>query len=146
MSVEYLLGIISTLIATLIAWLCKQWYENRQFQSKYSGKWETKIYDTNDTVVKSDILEIKHNKKTFIVKGTLKRKFPEIERGKCWFISGILQNNIFVWYTYTYEPIPSMASSCVRLEDDYCFKGYYLRFNESTKENEKIKIELRKIP
>jgi len=141
---NFIYGFLSSLLATFVAWGCRQLYVASKYKSDFNGKWEATIIRKNTGKIETDILTIRHDPKTGKIKGTVIR--PDNKEWKARGIMGILMRDRLLTISYTNEPIKSMSSTHTVLVGDYHFKGYLLRYNLDTRQVEEEVCEIKKMP
>lgn len=142
---NFILGVIASLIATLIGYIIKKVIIYFQNKSGICGNWNSIIYDDNGNVIKRDEIVLKHNKKTGRVYGTMTRNFPYEQIHRKWTFEGILNGDVLVACVRSQETVNSVCSGCFKLMDDCLFAGYYLRWDNMENKIVKVKIEMKKV-
>jgi len=125
---SFLSGIIASLIAAFITFLCRQVINNFRNKSEYSGTWLFQIYDEKMNVIQKDLLFFKHDIKTGIICGDTSKTFPQKKSWKKRSVIGVLLLGRLLTISYTYEPIQSMSATHSVLIEDYHFRGFILRY------------------
>lgn len=144
MGAEFLMGILASLLATLIAWIIKNAIKLSEYRSGMTGTWEVSIYDEIGNIIKKDTMLIKHNRKTGEINGKEYREIPYEQRHREWEINGRMSGKIIMIIAFATEEINSHACGCLRLIEDGFFSGYYLKCNNKTSKIEKIKVKMKK--
>lgn len=75
MEIEFLTGVLASLLSVFIAWIIKNAVSLLEYRSGMTGEWEVSIYDRGN-IIKKDKMLIKHNRKTGEIKGNEYREMP----------------------------------------------------------------------
>lgn len=142
-----ILGILGGIISTWLASLIKTaWYGYQTKQSQASGEWRTYIYDDNGIdIIKEDILNLKHDRKTGEFKGTIKRDIPLKQRHREWIFKGVFTKDAMLLVFWSRKEIPSYGVEYLVLTDDFKYTGYYLKHDKTTGDIFRVKIVNEKV-
>lgn len=142
--INFILGILASLIAALIGYIIKKVLNFVQNKSELCGKWYSAIYDDRGNVIKNDVIYLIHNRKTGKIKGRMIREFPHLQRHRKWSFTGEMRGSILVACVVSQETVNSICSGCFKLIDDYLFSGFYLRWDDAKGKIIQVKIEMKK--
>ena len=143
-TVQHFQGAVISILVAIMSWAVGQLYILIRYRSKYSGTWDVRIYDNDMNVIREYTLIFRHNSKTGNVKGCAKRFNPDTQSKIRLQVTGFLLNNQFIGFTSTNEPLQHPAAFHLILENNYFFKGFYLRRNLKTNDIEKISLDYTK--
>lgn len=137
-------GVIASLIAGLVMWIVGKIVITFQERSDFSGKWLCCIYDQNN-IIKKDIIQIKHNKKSGWIHGKSKRAYPEKDNFKNWKVIGLLVGKDIICLIWSTQSFVSLnCSYLTQIENEgYKYRGYCLKNDK--KNIKKYRISLSKI-
>lgn len=142
------LGIISGVISTVIYDKYKRKHNlSTIYKSKYTGTWSDEIYNREKyksgekVIEKRDIFELKHNKDSDEIMGTIKRVYPP-EQNRNWQFTGIIDGETIILTFWTRDLVKSKGCVYVTHVDDNIYEGYYLEKYEE--EIVKTPIRLKK--
>jgi len=142
--IDHLYGLIYALLGAFICFVFKTIYTCISQSSKYSGKYKAVSRDENGDVLKEDNCKIKHNKRTGIFRGKIKRVFPDEELGKKQNVIGVIMADRFLCSVYANAPIRTMSAVYAILYENYCFKGHYFWYDITENTSKQINIEIEK--
>lgn len=142
---DFILGVIASLVAAFIIWIIKQIFIWLQERSDFNGKWETCLYNDKNNIIKKDITNVKHNKKTNWLNGKIGRSFPINQSYRKWNMKGLLVGDNIICLVWSKQMITSFNCAFFHQISDYYYEGYYLKFNNKENKIEKCKITLSKI-
>lgn len=145
MGIEFLMGVLASLLAAFIAWIIRNAISLSEYRSGMTGKWEVSIYDRTGNIIKKDKMLINHNRKTGEIKGKEYREMPYEQRNREWYINGKMSGKTIMIIAFATEEINSHACGCLRIIEDGFFSGYYLKCSNKTNKIEKIKVDMKKL-
>ena len=128
-----IIGVIGSLLATLIVFLLKKLYGHRKInKSRYSGYWSTEIYENGYDgekipPTKTDYLLLKHDKKTDEFKGAISRYLPDEQKYRNWVFKGVFTKDTMLLVFWSKEDISSYGVEYLIMTDDFEYRGYYLK-------------------
>lgn len=139
-------GVITSLIGGLIGYFFRQlldWFFLFR-KSPYSGTWEDEIMNSNEEIEKRDTYQIKHNRRTNEIKGTISRYQPVDQNHRKWKMVGKIDGN-YIIFSFWSEISTHKSHGCVYLKhaEDNVFEGYYLEDHKDGK-IDKTHIRLKK--
>lgn len=142
-TLNYINGIITSLIAALIIWFVKVIFISIQEKSDFSGKWINRLYNKDDNIIKKDIIQIKHNKKTGWIHGKVKRTYPEKEESKNWKVIGLLMGKDIICLIWSTQSFVSLnCSYLTQIENEgYKYEGFCLKNYKNCIKKYKISLE-----
>lgn len=144
MRADFYMGVLASLLAAFVSWIINKLIEALECRSGITGKWELFIYE-HGSLIKVDKMIIKHNRKTGMIKGKERRKYPYKQRHRKWKIYGSLSGRTIMLVAFASEEIDSQASGYLKMIEDKYFSGFYLKLNSKTNEIEKIEVEMKKL-
>ena len=144
LSLNFLYGILASLLAGFIAWAITQIYILIKHRSAYSGAWEFSAFDDANNIIQKDIVIFRHNSKTGMLTGKAYIISPA-HKWKPRKLIGTLKLGRLLVLSTTDEPIESTAVTHLLLSESYLFRGYVLRYNIRKQLIETLPVEYKKI-
>jgi len=136
---SFVLGAVSSLAATGLIWLAKELMY--KFGDSHSGTWTTYIFeDNNDVPVKVDRLKIKHNRKTGLFSGKIKRVEPIGQNYRKWKCMGVFIKNAMLIVFWPNEATFSYGVEYLIHTADFRYDGYYLKYENGSSDIIRVKL------
>lgn len=122
--ISIICSVIGTVICTIVGKVFYDWQKYKQ--SEFSGLWYDEIIDKKGEVEKRDEYNIKHNKKTHTITGTIKRYYPEEQKHRHWTLNGVIYDRYIIISFWHIGPQKSNGCIYAKLVDDFIYEGFYL--------------------
>lgn len=123
------IGVIGSIIGMVVWAIGSKLYLYIRYykDSEYSGLWVDIIpYISEDMPEKHDEIVIRHNKRTNVISGTIKRTSPHSQRARTWLLNGVIDDGYLIASFWHNGPQKSNGCVYTRLTGDNKYEGYYL--------------------
>lgn len=132
--------IVITIIMAILTWVIAQL--TAFVGSKYTGKWADEIYDPGEkNIIKRDEYNLRHNKFTNRIKGSIKRVEPNDQRHREWVCTGIIDGDYLILTFWSCKAL-LRSNGCIYAKHtgDNTFDGYYLEEHNGVIDQTKIRL------
>ena len=133
-----LINIVYSVLGSVVTVACHNiWLFWQSRCGKYTGIWTQKI-NTNDGTSKVDIVNLKHNKLSDRLKGTIVRRNPSNQNKKKWDVEGIVVGNmLYLIYKSCNIEINPSSFGTIHLHNinDNELSGYYYKGQIKSRED-----------